>query len=65
LTDPSAQGAVQGFASSAGALAGIAGLLLGGALYHSLGGRVFLLSAGLIAVSSALALMIPAATTRQ
>ncbi len=58
-TDHSVQGAVQGFASSTGAVASIVGLLLGGALYHSLGGQVFLLSAGLIALSTALALMIP------
>lgn len=59
ITDHSAQGAVQGFAGSTGAVASIAGLLLGGALYHWLGGRVFLLSAGLIALSSALSFMIP------
>jgi MFS transporter, DHA1 family, tetracycline resistance protein len=59
MTDHSAQGAVQGFASSTGAVASIAGLLLGGALYHLLGGRVFLLSAVLIALSSVLSLMIP------
>jgi MFS transporter, DHA1 family, tetracycline resistance protein len=58
-TGHSAQGAVQGFASSTGAVASIAGLLLGGALYHSLGGRVFLLSAALIALSSALSFMLP------
>jgi predicted MFS family arabinose efflux permease len=58
-TDHSVQGAVQGFASSTGAVASIVGLLLGGALYHSLGAQVFLLSAGLIALSTALALMIP------
>ena len=59
MTDHSAQGAVQGFASSTGAVASIAGLLLGGALYHWLGGRVFLLSAVLIALSSVLSSMIP------
>ena len=59
MTDSSAQGAVQGLASSTGAVASIAGLLLGGALYHSLGDRVFLLSAALIASSSALSFMIP------
>jgi DHA1 family tetracycline resistance protein-like MFS transporter len=62
MTDPRAQGAVQGFASSTGAVASMAGLLLGGVLYQWLGGRVFLLSAALIAASSALALLIPAAT---
>jgi MFS transporter, DHA1 family, tetracycline resistance protein len=59
-TEPRAQGAVQGLASSLGACAGIAGLLAGGVLYHWLGGRVFLLSAALIAASSALAFAIPA-----
>ena len=59
-TDPRAQGAVQGFASSLGAVASITGLLVGGVLYHWLGGRVFLLSAALIAASSALAFLIPA-----
>jgi MFS family permease len=58
-TGHSAQGAVQGLASSTGAVASIAGLLLGGALYHWLGGRVFLLSAALIALSSALSFMLP------
>jgi MFS transporter, DHA1 family, tetracycline resistance protein len=59
MTDRSSQGAVQGFASSTGAIASIAGLVLGGALYHSLGGRVFLLAGGLIALSCALSFMIP------
>jgi MFS transporter, DHA1 family, tetracycline resistance protein len=58
--DKSAQGAVQGLASSIGAFASVAGLLLGGALFQFLAGRVFLLSAGLIAASTALAFMIPA-----
>jgi MFS family permease len=40
-----AQGAVQGFAGSAGAVASIVGLLVGGVLYGFLGGRVFVLSA--------------------
>lgn len=38
------QGAVQGFAGSAGALASIMGLLAGGAFYANLGAQVFLLS---------------------
>jgi MFS family permease len=55
--DRSVQGAVQGFAGSAGAMASIAGLLLGGALYHALGSGVFLISAALIAGCCGLALL--------
>jgi MFS transporter, DHA1 family, tetracycline resistance protein len=62
MTQQRAQGAVQGLASSVGAVASIAGLLLGGVLYQWLGGRVFLLSAALIAAGSGLAFLIPAAT---
>jgi len=36
------QGAIQGFAGSAGSLASIAGLLTGGYLYHSMGANLFL-----------------------
>ena len=60
MTDKTVQGAVQGFASSTGAVASIAGLLLGGVLYESLGNRVFLISAVLIALSFGLSFMIPA-----
>ena len=42
------QGAVQGFASSCGAVASIVGLLAGGALYAHLGARVFLVSSATI-----------------
>jgi DHA1 family tetracycline resistance protein-like MFS transporter len=59
-TDRSVQGAVQGFASSVGAIASIAGLLLGGALYHSLGNRVFLISAILVALTCGLSFLLPA-----
>ena len=44
-TDQEVQGAVQGFASSSGAVASIAGLLVGGLLYGVLGSSVFVLSA--------------------
>lgn len=44
-TNPDAQGAVQGFASSGGAVASIIGLLIGGWLYEVLGAWVFALSA--------------------
>jgi MFS transporter, DHA1 family, tetracycline resistance protein len=44
------QGAVQGLAGSAGAVASIVGLLLGGAAFASLQARVFLLSAGVIGI---------------
>lgn len=42
------QGAVQGFAGSAGAVASIAGLLVGGLLFEVMGAKTFLLSAGVI-----------------
>ena len=42
---PEAQGAVQGFAGSAGAVASIVGLVAGGLLYASISGQVFLISA--------------------
>jgi MFS family permease len=58
-TEQSVQGAVQGFASSAGAVASIAGLLLGGALYQSLGNRVFLVAAILVALTCGLAFFLP------
>ena len=58
-TDRGAQGAVQGFASSAGAIASIAGLLLGGLFYQSLGNRVFLIPAVLVALSGGLCLLLP------
>jgi len=44
-TDRDTQGAVQGFAGSANAVASIAGLLLGGVLYGMLAAEVFLVSA--------------------
>jgi MFS family permease len=53
------QGAVQGLASSTGAVASIAGLLLGGALYQSLGNRVFLVAAILVALTCGLAFFLP------
>jgi DHA1 family tetracycline resistance protein-like MFS transporter len=59
-TERSMQGAVQGFASSAGAVASIAGLLLGGALYQSLGNRVFLVAAILVALTCGLSFLLPA-----
>ncbi len=49
------QGAVQGFASSAGAIASIAGLILGGVLYNWIGTGVFAVSAATILVVAALA----------
>jgi DHA1 family tetracycline resistance protein-like MFS transporter len=58
-TEPTVQGAVQGFASSTGAVASIAGLLLGGALYQSLGNRVFLVAAILLALTCGLAFFLP------
>jgi len=40
--DTDTQGAIQGFAASAGSLASIAGLITGGFLYHSMGADLFL-----------------------
>jgi predicted MFS family arabinose efflux permease len=42
------QGAVQGIASSAGSLASIVGLILGGVLYELLGPTTFFVSGGVI-----------------
>lgn len=44
------QGAVQGAVTSAGSLASIAGLVVGGLLYPALGGSLFLVTAGLFAL---------------
>ena len=55
-----AQGAVQGFASSLGAGASIAGLLIGGFLYHTVASGVFVISAVLVALTCGLSALIPA-----
>ena len=52
------QGAVQGFASSAGSVASILGLLAGGVLFEGLASRLFLLSAASILMVFALTLWI-------
>jgi MFS family permease len=57
------QGAVQGFASSLGAVASIIGLLVGGLLFETLEARVFLLSAVMIGV--VFLLSIPLLRSRQ
>lgn len=57
-TDRNTQGAVQGFAGSANAVASIAGLLVGGLLYTVLEARVFLLSAAVTVMVFVLALRI-------
>ena len=54
------QGIVQGYASSAGSLASIIGLIAGGLLYEAVGGFTFLLSALVIYFVSVLAFKIPA-----
>lgn len=46
MADGPYQGAVQGYGNSAGSLASIGGLILGGVLYHRLEGTLFWLSAG-------------------
>jgi MFS family permease len=58
-TDRNDQGAVQGFASSAAAIASIAGLLIGGVLYGVLGSRVFVLSAAITSLVFLVAFRIP------
>ena len=49
------QGAVQGFASSVGAVASIIGLIAGGLLYNWIGAEVFILSAAIIFVVAVIA----------
>ena len=58
-TDQEAQGAVQGFASSSGAVASIVGLLVGGLLYGILGSSVFVLSAVITFLVVGLSIRIP------
>lgn len=48
------QGAVQGFAGSLGAVASIAGLVIGGIAYATLGSKVFWTSAAIILVGAAI-----------
>jgi MFS family permease len=56
-----AQGAVQGFAGSASAVASIVGLLVGGVVYGVLGSAVFVMSAFVVAAAWSLGWMLPAA----
>ena len=51
------QGAIQGFGSSVGSLASIAGLIAGGILYETVGGVTFVGSAGLTLLVAALVLV--------
>jgi MFS family permease len=57
-TAPDVQGAVQGLASSGGAIASIVGLVAGGLLYGAMGARVFVLSALITGVVGLVALRI-------
>lgn len=52
------QGAVQGFAGTAGAVASIVGLVVGGVLFTALESRVFLLSAAIIAAATLIGLTV-------
>jgi MFS family permease len=61
-TDRENQGAVQGFASSSGAVASIVGLLVGGLLYGVLGTGVFLLSFAVTMVVVLFSVRIPSPT---
>ena len=54
------QGAVQGVASSAGSLASIVGLVLGGLLYELIGPATFLVSGSLIVLVFVLSLRLGA-----
>ena len=51
------QGAVQGFAGSAGAAASIVGLIVGGIAYITLGATIFLVAAFVILIVSGVALL--------
>ncbi len=53
------QGAVQGLAGSAGAVASIVGLLLGGLLFHRVGATLFLAPAVVVGVTLLLAARLP------
>ncbi len=64
-TDREAQGALQGFASSSGAVASIVGLLVGGLLYGVLGTGVFFLAFAITMVVVLLGALIPARPSRQ
>jgi len=59
-TDSKYQGIVQGYASSAGSLASILGLIAGGLLYGSIGAFTFLISALVIYVVFVLSFRMPA-----
>ena len=63
-TDHEVQGAVQGVASSSGAVASILGLVIGGLLYGILGAGVFLLSAAITLVVVVMSLGIRPASTQ-
>lgn len=52
------QGAVQGYAGSFGAIASIIGLLVGGIMYNSFEGNIFILAAAIIAVTFLMALVL-------
>ena len=54
VADGPYQGVVQGYGNSAGSLASIVGLILGGVLYHQLEATLFWLSAGVFALVSLL-----------
>lgn len=51
------QGAVQGYAQSFGAVASIAGLIAGGALYLAFGALLFVVASGIILAAAGLALL--------
>jgi len=54
------QGAVQGYASSAGSLASIFGMILGGMLYGFVGSNIFIISGGIMATMTILSFKLPA-----
>ncbi len=57
--DKKQQGAIQGFAGSAGSLASIIGMLSGGFIYSQLGGQIFYLSAGGLLIIAIAGLALP------
>jgi MFS family permease len=58
-----AQGAVQGFAGSASAVASILGLVVGGVFYGALGSTVFVMSALVVGAAWGLSWLLPIAAT--
>ncbi|MCZ6882993.1 MAG: MFS transporter [Gammaproteobacteria bacterium] len=65
MGEPGDQGYIQGIASSAGSLASIAGLVIGGFLYSLLASTSFVIAAGVFIVVFVLAMFLPGVTSNQ